>query len=286
MGNTVGTEVKPPAMEELLKKIQPQVEERTTFDRFNSILRAWVFSTNPDDPIYTDNKPVALQNFAGFDETCCYILLHMYRTNKIESFDDDKIDDSPDPEKLNALDIATSTRNLSPRGQAGCFGGFHSVSGVFNSSTNSTDSKYDIYIWNGIDASQIVKAHCLAKVFELDGALKDGKCLKTLAHVDSKLVPLSSIFSFDKKTLMSKKWTDVLKTNHLFNAINNSLGHGFKSNKEQRQSPTLPRKQQISKTGSEPRSRKRVKKSKKGSCIISVPVVSCTHSWFKVVLHV
>merc|ERR1712137_1032626 len=143
-----------------------------------------------------------------------------YQTNKIESLDTSSLNPKADGNQ-SILEFVRSTSNLSPRGQANCFGGYHSASGIFNTSSPETDSKYDIYIWNGIEASQFTRANCLTKVFILDGALKEGKCLDILAYTNSTLIPITSLFSFDNSS-KHYSWEGILKSNHLLRTINQS----------------------------------------------------------------
>jgi len=217
MGNNVAVEKEPKVLDELLEK--PTGNESRSTNCFNSILRVWSFSADKNDPHFIENRPVPLENFQGFEKSYCYIILHMYRTNQIESLDPPSQPTSNTCKPANILQIAQSTSNLSPRGQANCFGGFHSASGIVNPSSPGTDSKYDIYIWNGTEASQFIRANCLAKVFVLDGALKEGKCLDFLAFNNSTIIPLSSLFLFDK-SFGRDDWSVLLKSNHLIRTMN------------------------------------------------------------------
>lgn len=222
MGNTVGIEVPPIPMEDLIKRNHSQVEEHS-LNCYNSIIRAWVFKSYKEDDLdVVSQNPLHLEKFTGFNEECCYIVLHSYNKNRIECLADDKTDKT-ESNLIKGLEIIKTTKNLTPRGQTNCFGGFHSVSGVLNNcSSQSSDSKYDIYIWNGKNASSWTKANSLAKFFDLDGALKDFKNLDYLTQSSSNLISISSIFSFDKESMESEEWNLLIKSNHLLSALNGS----------------------------------------------------------------
>mmetsp|Transcript_16030 Transcript_16030/g.27333 ORF Transcript_16030/g.27333 Transcript_16030/m.27333 type:complete len:628 (-) Transcript_16030:80-1963(-) len=220
MGNTIGTEVSPPTLDEMLRKTEPAVEERTTFDCFNSILRVWIFSPHKEDDLYVTNEAISLSNFKGFEDHSCYLVLHLYRNKPVKDISPKASNAPPTP---TILDIAKSTaENLSPRGQVNCFGGFHSVSNSLSKNSTGTDSKYDIYIWNGKNASQLIKANSLAKVFELDAALKDGKGMDGVINREGNLVPLASVICCANKVLYSDEWVPLLKNNHLLSTLNDA----------------------------------------------------------------
>lgn len=227
MGNTVGIELSPPPIEELLSKSFTQNEDnrRTQIDSYSSILRGWIFSGDDIDII---NRPIVLQQFQGFNDSCCYIVLHIYKNNRLEMQIEDNVE-IPKQSPLSILDIASSTENLSPRGQCNSFGGYHSSSGILKTTQTNDNQyqKYDIYIWNGKNAHPVIKASSLAKIFELDGVLRERKISnESFTQISSKIVPISKIFLNEKingeQENVTDVWNSLLQSNHLFHTINTS----------------------------------------------------------------
>ena len=142
-------------------------------------------------------------------------------------------DTLPACDKNNQLSIiefvVSAQQQLTPRGQSSSFGGIHSFFNTIQISELNKKYKYkiqyDVYVWYGKEALQIVKANALAKAFDLEGSLKKSNFQKFLQYFYFKndfIVPLSSLFQFCH-SLSLVEWSRLITENHLFTTISKAF---------------------------------------------------------------
>ena len=219
MGNSVGVEVTPPRMEDLLLKDQPQVETRTAFGDFNSLLRLWVFKPHEEDELFILNQPVNLLEFQSFQEDYCYVLLHLYRSTASSPSTEPPSVDRTLLSVYPTVETAKSAlENLTPRGQSE-YGGNNAFSSrvAMRGDDSPTGTEYDLFVWNGKRASPHIRANSLAKCYELNGSLKNGGGLyHGSTKSEKELMPFTSSDLKDA----DRMWVQVINKNLFFNLLN------------------------------------------------------------------
>ena len=243
--------------------------KKWSFGCYNSILRVWEFFQNEQgvECNNTPSRPVILSSFEGFLDTNCYILLHMYRSNPVK---DISSVEPPKTSKTTILDIAQTTKtSITPKGKSDSFGCYSCV--VSNKTGTSTEIKFDIYIWNGTQASTNLKTSAFEAVFEIDSALKSGKSLVGVENSEHNLIPLSSVITCDCESLSANEWENLINRNHLFGTLNKA--HPFyeikstpKKKKRKKKRETLHSAQMNTVPSKSKLPKRRESKSKRKKC--------------------
>ena len=144
---------------------------------YRSNIKAWRFHASTA-PLEVKSTPLQPGSFSGFDESECYILLHIYRrTDDRAPSRPSSASAAPTPPPMTAGSMSTlassSGQLLSPRGLAAPFSGYDDSGPYPFEQHGSSDAPlaHDLYIWNGKRAQALTKAVALTKCFELERAL-------------------------------------------------------------------------------------------------------------------
>ncbi len=144
---------------------------------YRSNIKAWRFHASAS-PLEVKSTPMQPGSFSGFDESECYIMLHIYRRADESAPSRPSSASAPPPAppptagSMSTL-ASSSGQLLSPRGLAAPFSGYDDSGPYPFEQHGSGDAPlaHDLYIWNGKRAQALTKAVALTKCFELERAL-------------------------------------------------------------------------------------------------------------------
>ena len=186
---------------------------------------------------------ISIENFKKFDKKECYIVLHAYKLNQQEKFsmpilskeknNTEKNEENNNGNKRSLRMLVDSSYNsLTPRGISSIWEGSSLNSGNMEQivkNKNMEENKefaYDLYIWNGMEASSLTKAFSLAKCFLLEKKLTNGQDIyKILFEISPISVGSLFIDEIDIEGDLMNRGTK----NHLFNKLFNQYPSFLKS---------------------------------------------------------
>jgi dual specificity MAP kinase phosphatase len=194
MGNLIVLPRDPPPLDYLLgKRVKRDgPREDTPEPPWNSYLFFWQFARSGSSVVCNAIPYVSKENF---DLKCCYVVLHVYRLHGKVSPVEKQPGGGPNVLQLLENLVQSAKECLSPRGVSTPVGTSAFISTV-NLPTGNKELYHDVYVWNGRESHQLVRATARAKALKMDLRLRkhNVKILRTLFYRENP-VALSEHFS-------------------------------------------------------------------------------------------
>jgi len=226
MGNHVGVDVSPPEIDFLVRldeesddmnkgKEKFQFNNKNNKHCFLNSITMWRFFTDPEDPLFVRNSPVALTSEFSLSDQECYLILHIFLEGQKYKPTSGGVGSSKAKKTVDEVTpvesvLLSSSEVLSPRGLANC---------SESCQTGSKDElQSNLYIWNGEKATKMVRTKALANSFKLGRSLAGTDNKLCLLHFARPKVSFTEFFCYNRERIKELD-QDFFQTNHLFNKL-------------------------------------------------------------------